>query len=63
MLSKGAISVAKNLKVQYLSSLFLVDKKHGGIGPVINQKQLNKMVPYAHFKIWKACFCFFARLI
>ena len=52
MLSKGTISVAKNLDGQFLSALLLVGKKDGGGEGnriVINLKELKKVVPYAHF--------------
>ena len=53
MLSRGAISVAKNLEGQFLSSLPLIEKKDGGGESPSNQseKKLNKMLPYAHFKM------------
>ena len=33
-----------------MSSIFLVDKKDGGNGPVINLKNLNSFVDFQHFK-------------
>ena len=54
MLSGGAISVAKNLEGQFLSSLPLIEKKDGGGGESPSnqsEKKLNKMLPYAHFKM------------
>jgi len=51
MLRKGAIRLCQNQPNQYLSTLFLVGKKDGGYRPVINLKQLNKFIPYQHFKM------------
>ena len=55
MLSRGAISVAKNLEGQFLSSLPLIEKKDAGGGGESpsnqSEKKLNKMLPYAHFKM------------
>lgn len=52
MLKKGAIqSVSDHPKGEFLSSLFLVEKKDRGYRPVINLKDLNKHVPYQHFKM------------
>ena len=52
MLTKGAITVFhKDQKKGFLSHLFLVGKRDGSYGPVINLKELNKHIPYQHFKI------------
>lgn len=48
MLRKSAISVEKNLEGQFLSSMFSVKKNGEGGGrnrPVINLKELKKVVP------------------
>ena len=51
MLNKATISVAKNLEGRLLSSLFLVGKNNRQNCSVTNLKELNKGVPYAHFKM------------
>ena len=51
MLRKGAITLCTHQTGEFISNLFLVDKKHGGHRPVINLKHLNQFVPYQHFKI------------
>ena len=49
MLRKGAIKIC--LPLPTLNNPFLVAKKDGGHGPVINLKELNKNIPYQHFKM------------
>ena len=53
MLRKGGISVAKNLEGQFLSWLLSVGKKdeENHSLSVISLKELNKVVPYAYFKM------------
>ena len=51
MLSKGAIKEVIPCPNQFLSSIFLVEKKDGGQGPVVNLKMLNNYLPYKHFKM------------
>ena len=51
MLKKGAILKVDPVNGQFLSNLFLVDKKDGRHRPVINLKKLNKFIPYRHFKM------------
>ena len=51
MLEKGAIRIVKELHGQFLSPLFLVEKKDAGYRPVVNLKKLNRNIPYVHFKI------------
>ena len=51
MLQKGAIQKVVPTQGQFLSNLFLVEKKDGGNRPVINLKNLNKFIPYEHFKM------------
>ena len=51
LLKKGAISLVKPITNQFISNLFLVDKKDGSHRPVINLKNLNKSIPYQHFKM------------
>ena len=45
MLEKCAIWEAINRKDQFFRHLFLVLKKDGRHGPVINVKDLNKFIP------------------
>ena len=47
MLRKGAIQQVKSEPGEFLSNLFLVNKKGGGHRPVI--KFLNSFIPYQHF--------------
>ena len=51
MFRKGAIKICRPLSTQFLSNLFLVAKNDGGHRPVINLKELNKNIPYQHFKM------------
>ena len=51
MLEKGTIKKVVPKQGQFLSNLFLVEKKDGGNHPVINFKNLNKFIPYEHFKM------------
>lgn len=50
MLGKGAIEKSRYEKDQYVSNIFLVQKKNGKYRPVINLKSLNRHVKYFHFK-------------
>ena len=51
ILQKGAIQKVVPTQGQFLSHLFLVEKKDGGNRPVINLKNLSKFIPYEHFKM------------
>ena len=51
MLKKGAIHKVSHVQGEFLSNLFLVDKKGGAHRPVINLKHLNAFIPYQHFKM------------
>ena len=51
MLRKGSIVVSDPKEDQFLSSLFLVKKKDGGNCSVVNLKDLNRNIPYQHFKM------------
>ena len=51
MVKKGAISPVVNLQDGFLSTIFLVPKKGGGLRPIINLKKLNEFIPHHHFKM------------
>ena len=51
LLEKGAIIPAVPVKGQFVSSIFLVDKKTGRKRPVINLKYFNQFVTKRHFKM------------
>ena len=51
MLEKGSISKVCYSKGKFFSSLFLISKKCGGNQPVINLKDLNRFIPYKHFRM------------
>ena len=51
MLEKGAIPIVKELHGQFLSPLFLVEKKDAGYRPVVNLKKLNRNISYVHLKM------------
>ena len=51
ILRKGAISQIDHKNGEFISSLFLVEKKDGGQRTVINLKNLNFLVLYEHFKM------------
>ena len=51
MLEKGPIQKVVPTKVQFLSNLFLTEKKDGGNRAVINLKNISKFIPGEHFKM------------
>ena len=51
MLRKGAIRIVERSQNQFLSPIFLVEKKDSGYRPVINLKKLNQNILYIHFKM------------
>ena len=52
MFNKGAIVETPNhLEGEFISNLFLVEKKDGGKRPVINLKHLSQFISYQHFKM------------
>ena len=51
MILKGAIMEVAPTPGQYVSTIFLVNKKDGGMRPVINLKHLNHLVRYEHFQM------------
>lgn len=48
---KNAISRSENEKGQFISNIFIVEKKNGKYRPVINLRKLNEFVEYHHFKM------------
>jgi len=51
MLVKGAILRVLPCQDQFLSNIFLVPKKSGGMRPIINLKKLNEFIHAPHFKM------------
>ena len=51
MLEKGAIHVVQEEKGQFLSNIFLREKKDASFRPIINLKKLNSHIPYEKFKM------------
>lgn len=51
LLLKKAISVSNNESGQFISNLFIMEKKNGKYRPFINLKKLNEFVKYHHFKM------------
>ena len=51
MLEKGSISKICHSKGEFLSSLFLINKKGVGNQPNINLKDLNRLISYKHFRM------------
>ena len=51
LLQKGAIQPTKRSNCRFVSNIFLIPKKSGGLRPVINLKDLNTFVRYEHFKM------------
>ena len=66
LLEKGEIKMIDSSQDKYLSSIFLVEKKHSNQRAVIDLKSLNQRFPYKHFKMefkessWKK-WIFYAR--
>ena len=51
LLSKGAIEETQAGPNNFISQIFLVEKKGGGYCPVVNLKELNRFVKAEHFKM------------
>lgn len=51
LLSKKAISVSNYESGQFISNIFIVEKKNGKYRPVINLKKSNEFIQYHHFKM------------
>lgn len=51
LLNKGAISVVKQSKKQFVSKIFFVPKPDGSYRLILNLKKLNLFVEDKHFKI------------
>ena len=50
-LEKCSISKVCHSKGEFLSSLFLISKEVGRNQPVINLKDLDRLIPFKHFKM------------
>lgn len=48
---KVAVDYADPSTERFVSQIFLVEKKGGGLGPVINLKEFNAYLDYKHFKM------------
>ena len=51
LLDKKAIREIRQDQCKFISTIFTVSKKNGGLRPVINLKKLNLFVKYEHFKM------------
>lgn len=51
LLEKGAIERAEDSSAEFVSNIFLVEKKDKGMRPMISLKDLNEWVEYNHFKM------------
>ena len=51
LLEKGAIVEAQLTQGSFVSQIFLVEKKEGGLRPVVNLKNLNCFIKTEHFKM------------
>ena len=51
VLRKGAIKQVKSKPGEFLSNLFLVNRKDVSHRPVINLKFVNSFIPHQHFKM------------
>lgn len=51
LLEIGAIKRAQNNKPIFLSTIFVRPKKNGEFRVILNLKELNKFIPYRHFKM------------
>ena len=50
-LEKCSISKVCHLKGEFLSCLFLINKKGGRNQPAINLKDLDRLIPFKHFNM------------
>ena len=51
MIRKKAISQTSSTNILHVSNIFPRPKKDGGTRTIINLKNLNKFIPYEHFKM------------
>ena len=51
LLEKGAIAITSPTHDQFLSHMFLREKKDGSFRPIINLQNLNQFIVYQHFKM------------
>lgn len=47
----GIIKECEFVKDQFLSPIFTIPKKNGELRVILNLKELNKYIPYHHFKM------------
>ena len=51
LLAMGVIKEVQHDKNEYISPIFMVPKKNGEYRMILNLKELNKNIPYHHFKM------------
>lgn len=51
LLAKGAIRECAHTKGEFVSNIFIRQKKSGGFRVILNLKKLNKFIRYEHFKM------------
>jgi hypothetical protein len=51
LLENGAIRPVQEIQGEFISTIFLVSKKTGGMRPIINLKPLNQFIQTIHFKM------------
>ena len=51
LLVKGTVCAVSPCQNQFVSNVFLVRKKSGGMRPIINLKRLNRFIEKTHFKM------------
>lgn len=55
LMAKGVVEKASHSDDEYISSVFLRPKKDGSYRVILNLKQLNENIEYAHFKMETLC--------
>ena len=51
LLKKGILSLSRHDEGEFISPIFLVDKRDGGKRLILNLKKLNEYIEYHHFKM------------
>lgn len=54
-MAKGVVGKASHSDDEYISTVFLRPKKDGNYRVILNLKQLNENIEYAHFKMETLC--------